>query len=73
MEQPSRKEIAKGIIDAPEEYKVCEACGSIVSIQSDICPNCNAYRFDSTPDEVVKQAILLASREQRSVSPDDLI
>lgn len=72
MQNPSRQEIAKSIIAAPTNYKVCEVCGSVVSVQADICPNCNAYRFNSSPDFVVEQAITLASREQRSVAPGDL-
>ena len=34
--------------------------------------HCNAYRFDSNTEYVVEQAVLLASREQRSVTPEDL-
>ena len=33
---------------------------------------CEACRFDANPDYVVEQAVLLASREQRSVTPEDL-
>jgi len=63
---------AKLIIDRPGDFKVCEACGSIVSLTTAVCPNCNAYRFDSNTEYVVEQAVLLASREQRSVTPEDL-
>lgn len=72
MMQPSRFEKAKQIIDRPGDFKVCEACGSIVSASTTVCPNCNAYRFDSTIDYVVEQAVLLASREQRSVTRETL-
>lgn len=72
MQTPTRQEIARTIIDAPTHYKVCEVCGSVISSQSEICPNCNAYRFNSNPEFVVEQAITLASREQRSVAPGDL-
>ena len=65
--QQSRLDKAKLIIDRPADFKVCEACGSIVSETTAACPNCNAYRFDANPDYVVEQAVLLASREQRSV------
>lgn len=70
--QQSRLDKAKLIIDRPADFKVCEACGSIVSETTAACPNCNAYRFDANPDYVVEQAVLLASREQRSVTPEDL-
>lgn len=70
--QQSRKEMATLIINDPSAFKVCEGCGSIVSRQTSICPNCNAYRFDTKEECVVEQAILLASREQRSVTPEDI-
>lgn len=70
--QQSRLDKAKLIIDRPADFKVCEACGSIVSETTAACPNCNAYRFDANPDYVEEQAVLLASREQRSVTPEDL-
>lgn len=60
------------IINDPSSFKVCEGCGSIVSQQTALCPNCNAYRFETQDEYVVEQAILLASREQRSVTPDDI-
>jgi hypothetical protein len=37
------------------------------------CPNCHGYRFDATPETVVAQARLLASRAQTSVIADDLL
>ena len=66
--QQSRLDKAKLIIDRPGDFKVCEACGSIVSLTTAVCPNCNAYRFGSIRN-VVEQAVLLASWEQRSVTP----
>ena len=60
--QQSRLDKAKLIIDRPGDFKVCEACGSIVSLTTAVCPNCNAYRFDSNTEYVVEQAVLLASR-----------
>lgn len=70
--QQSRLDKAKLIIDRPTDFKVCEACGSIVSSTTMVCPNCNAYRFDANAEYVVEQAVLLASREQRSVTQKDL-
>lgn len=70
--QQSRQEMAKTIIADPQLYKVCEGCGSIVTRGTPICPNCSAYRFDGDHDYIIEQAVLLASREQRSVTPEDL-
>lgn len=52
--QQSRLDKAKLIIDRPGDFKVCEACGSIVSLTTAVCPNCNAYRFDSNTEYVVE-------------------
>lgn len=71
--QSSRQEMAKTIIGNPSHYKVCEGCGSIVTEVTPICPNCSAYRFDNDKDYIIEQAVLLASREQRSVTPEDLV
>ncbi len=72
MVDPSRIEKAQTIIDNPTDFKVCESCGSIVGRCTEVCQNCNAYRFDENPEYVVEQAVLLASRAQRSVTPEDL-
>ena len=57
--QQSRLDKAKLIIDRPGDFKVCEACGSIESLTTAVCPNCNAYRFDSNTEYVVEQAVPL--------------
>ena len=38
----------------------------------DVCPNCHGYRFDADPGRVVDQALLLGSREKRSVTAEDV-
>lgn len=63
---------AKKIIAAPENFKVCEGCESIVTARVASCPNCHGYRFDEAPERVVGQAELLASRPQQSVTAQDL-
>ena len=72
MQPLTRQQIAKGIIASPNNYKVCEVCNSVISSLSELCPNCNGYRFNSNPEFVVEQAITLASRAQQSVAPGDL-
>ena len=63
---------AAKIIAAPENFKVCEGCDSIVATREATCPNCNGYRFNEEPDAVIEQAKLLGSREQQSVIAEDL-
>jgi uncharacterized paraquat-inducible protein A len=63
---------AEKIIAAPENFKVCEGCESIVTMRVTSCPNCHGYRFDESPERVVEQARLLASRPQQSVTAEDL-
>ena len=63
---------AEKIISAPQNYKVCEGCDSIVTERVVGCPNCHGYRFDESPERVVEQARILASRPQQSVTASDL-
>ncbi len=67
----SRREAAQRILAAPASFKVCEGCGSIVVIQTALCPNCNAYRFDPDPASVRRQAEMLAQREPLSIEQTD--
>ncbi len=60
------------ILESPRAYKICEGCGSIVAINTVICPVCKAYRFDEDPDRVCEQARELGSREARTITEDDL-
>lgn len=69
----SRAETAAKIASNPSDYKVCEGCDSIVGIVTTICPNCHSFRFDAEAATVINQAVLLGSREQRSVTSDDLV
>ncbi len=68
----SRAEKARQIAETPGKYKVCVGCDSIVVSKTNICPNCHAYRFDSSPERVIWQANELANKEQSTVAPDDL-
>ncbi len=63
---------AQKIIAAPDRFKVCEGCDSIVAERVITCPNCHGYRFDETPERVIEQAQILASRPQQSVTAADL-
>jgi len=68
-----RAKKAEKIIARPHGYKVCEGCDSIVTERVATCPNCNGYRFDESPEAVISQAKILASREQTSVAAQDLL
>lgn len=68
----SRAETAARIAAHPADYKICEGCDSIVGSKTAICPNCHSYRFDATAERVTRQASILGSREQTSVTAADL-
>lgn len=67
-----RAERAAKIIAAPENFKICEGCESIVAARVVTCPNCHGYRFDEQVEAVIEQARVLASRPQTSVTSSDL-
>lgn len=68
----TRAETAARIAAHPADYKVCEGCDSIVGSKTALCPNCHSYRFDAVAERVMRQARLLGSREQTSVTVGDL-
>lgn len=70
--QDSRLKQAEKITSHPEQYKVCEGCGSIVAVRAVTCPSCHAYRFDNTTTRVVAQARDLAMRAASSVLASDM-
>ncbi len=74
-EQPpsNRLKQAEKITSHPEQYKVCEACGSIIVARAVTCPSCHGYLFDSDVHRVVAQAKDLAMRSAHSVLASDLI
>lgn len=67
-----RRARAEKIVSNPTGFKVCEGCESIVSVKPVTCPNCHGYRFDESPEAVVRQARMLAGRPQQSVTARDL-
>ncbi|MGA0900560.1 MAG: hypothetical protein ACO3SO_09170 [Luteolibacter sp.] len=69
---PDRAATAARIAANPIGYKVCEGCDSIVGSNTAICPNCHSFRFESSPQRVVEQARMLGSRDQQSVTSEDL-
>jgi recombinational DNA repair protein RecR len=68
----SRLKQAEKIAAHPEQYKVCEGCGSIVVMRAITCPSCHAYRFDVSSVRVVSQARDLALRAASAVLATDL-
>jgi recombinational DNA repair protein RecR len=64
---------AEKITTHPEQYKVCEGCGSIVASRAVTCPSCHSYLFDTTAMRVVAQAKDLAMRAAHSVLASDLL
>jgi uncharacterized OB-fold protein len=68
----SRQRQAEKIVHHPDQYKVCEGCGSIVVARAVTCPSCHSYRFDNTAARIVSQAQALALRNPSSVLSSDL-
>jgi hypothetical protein len=68
----SRADKARQIAASPADFQVCEGCDSIVGARVSLCPNCHSYRFDTSSNRVVEQAMMLGAREQQSVTAEDL-
>ena len=69
----ARARQAAEIIGRPQHYKICEGCDSIVVRRVAACPNCSAYRFNTSRLAIIDQARLLGSREQTGVTAEDLL
>jgi len=63
---------AAKILENPQQYKVCEGCGSIVTARTVSCPSCHAYQFDESTERVASQAHSLAQRGASAVLSSDL-
>lgn len=72
MQDYDRLNAAIKIILFPSEYKICEGCSSILTKKTIICPSCHAYRFEEKESAVIEQAVILAEKEQESVTLEDL-
>jgi hypothetical protein len=72
IQPEDRQARAARIVANPVSYKVCEGCDSIVGAAAALCPNCHSFRFDSSAPRVIRQAKVLGSRDQKSVTADDL-
>ena len=68
----NRLEQALLILLQPEAYKICEGCDSIVTRKTRLCPSCHAYRFNEDEDYIVEHTKKISTREQRSVTKEDL-
>jgi len=71
--ESDRTSAADKIRNNPDHYKVCEGCGSIVVSKAGVCPNCNAYRFDSSAEAVLKQVDILVARQPLSIDKRDYL
>ena len=69
----ARARQAAEIVARPRRYKICEGCDSIVARRVATCPNCYGYRFNTGKQAIIDQARLLGSREQTSVTAEDML
>ncbi len=66
--QEKRKETARAVLKAPENFKVCEVCGCIATHNTSTCPDCYAYRFNTDPNFVANKAIDLGAKAPNRLS-----
>ncbi len=48
-------------------YKICEGCDALVMYERSICPNCDAYRFNTSRKDVVSALLKLVEHEQTAL------
>lgn len=64
----NRKAAAKAILRDIHATMVCEGCGSIVLRIVVRCPQCEAYRFDESPERIRRVALALANKKPEPLS-----
>lgn len=62
------REIATTVANDPHSYKLCLVCGAIVDKAADTCPDCMAYRFDTSAEHVADRALDLGKAPSNAVS-----
>ena len=72
-DKAERRARAERIAAAPQDYKVCAGCGSIVRRSAATCPLCAAYRFEEETGRVVEQARHLAENDASTPMGDSLV
>ena len=58
----ARKNRVKTILEAPENFKVCNGCQSILSLTTVFCPFCKCYGFERDRNQVIAMAEFLSDR-----------
>lgn len=67
-----RRLAAQRICRAPEGYKVCLGCESIVNSTALICSICNTYRFEERKEYVMAFARRNGARSRQTPTLSDL-
>lgn len=71
-ELTKRQVAAARICNNPDQYKVCCGCDSIVTANVSVCPGCVAYRFETDPETIRKQAKINGDKEPEVVTREDM-
>jgi len=46
-------------------YKICEGCDCLVMYETNVCSNCNTYRFNTKKSSIIKHVKLLIKKEKK--------
>ena len=63
----NREAIASGIINHPEDFKICEGCTGLAKKETAVCPVCKSYKWNTNQWEVTKRAGELGSRPAETI------
>lgn len=68
VKKNKQSKLAKELLEHAEAsyflYKICEGCDKLLMYERPVCPNCNAYRFDSSRRRVMKELKKLIIEEE---------
>lgn len=68
----SRKDVCDFVAENHDLFKACDTCDSILSSNTDICPVCKGYRFNTEEKLIKKLAKKFKNKPRSSLLDSDL-
>ncbi len=62
------KQLIAQYTKSPTDYKICLVCKSIIERQAPSCPDCYAYRFNESAEDVLNHALSMATQAKTAIN-----